>query len=195
MAFFVGDEYAYKILGKKTTRKEFLTGFKGPKWAARGAWEGTLFKGSLKESLHWSVFGNQIMLPLVAYSASKAQRGEMLATFGSEVIGWGTHGVLSLATTAALHLVPGFGMLPVGARAAIGSIAAGIVNTRVTERIHKGFTLLNSAERRIQRLEFGGDCQDTETASAMRMAAVRDMNSTMGARRRFLGNEALYFHG
>lgn len=85
-------------------------------------------------------------------------------------------------------------MIPLGGRATIAAFVAALPNIAVIDKMQRGLSLLSSSDRRIQRLEMGGDFQDSETAAALRMAAVRDMSSAMGMRRRYLGAEALYFH-
>lgn len=174
MAFFRDPKKAAKLLNAKTLAIEPV------KTAAT--------------TLRWSLMGNQIVLPLNAYLASKAAPGEALSVFTAETLGFGTHAVLSVATSSLLHIIPGFSMIPLGGRATIAAFVAALPNIAVIDKMQRGLSLLSSSDRRIQRLEMGGDFQDSETAAALRMAAVRDMSSAMGMRRRYLGAEALYFH-
>lgn len=51
---------------------------------------------------------------------------------------------------------------------------------------------MSNLDQNVRRIRMGGEYQDTATAQALRMAAARDMSSSFGSARRFLGREASY---
>ena len=68
-------------------------------------------------------------------------------------------------------------------------------NEWLRKSVFRGLRELRNLDRNIRRMEFGGRYEDTETAQAMRMAAVHEMNAAHQAGRTYLGQcEALLMH-
>lgn len=161
----------------------------------KNMWRTKMYGATVKESFHQAAMGMQLFIPVMAYSASKQAPGEKLSSFSAEMAGIGTHGLMSAGMGAVLSMLPGASMLPPGARAFAAVMLSSMPNLAITEGLNRGLNLMSSTERRIKRLEMGGGYEDSETSVAMRMAAVQAMNSAQGASRRYLGNEATFFHG
>lgn len=142
-----------------------------------------------------SVAGMGMFMPLFAYMAAKEPPGAKLASFGSEVAGLPLSYIVTPGITAAMSLIPGFSMLPIGARSMISVLATQFLITQpITQKINAGIRMANQYTNRKRSLEMGGGFRDSYTASESRMAAVTDMSSSFGARRRYLGNEARLLH-
>jgi hypothetical protein len=136
------------------------------------------------------------LMPLVAYSAGKAQRGEKLSTLASGTAGLATLPMMAGWGTNAFRLVaPTLGG-PAGAVAGFlaGALLSATPNEWLRSGVFRSMRLLTDRGRSLRRLEMGGDYRDTETAAAMRQAAVQEMTGTRQATRTWLGQEAAFLH-
>lgn len=150
---------------------------------------------AIRKSAPESVAGMGMFMPLFAYMAAKEPPGAKMASFGSELAGVPLSLVTTPFVTAACSAIPGFSMLPVGVRSFVGVLAAQfLVNQPITEKISNGIRKANQYTNRKRSLEMGGNFRDSYGASESRMAAMQDMSSSFGARRRYLGNEAALLH-
>lgn len=151
---------------------------------------------SITKSAPEAVSGMGMFMPVFAYMASKEAPGERLASFAPEVIGVGTAFLMTPAVTMAMHMIPGFGMLPPGVRSFAGVMTEQfVVNNQVTERLGRVIRQANQYTKRTRSFEMGSSFQDSRNAASMRLAAMQDMSAAFGASRRYLGNEARLLHG
>jgi hypothetical protein len=130
-------------------------------------------------------------LPFAAYDAAHQQRGERLPTLAGRTMGLTTLPAMSAAFASGLMLIPGIG--PVAA-CAIAPLAALYPNALFQKSLARGFRRMSNFERDVRHLEMGGNFQDSLSAKASRMSAINEMNGTMVASRRFLGQEAAILH-
>ena len=135
----------------------------------------------------------RMLIPLVGFSAAKAQRGEKLATMAS-----GTATLLAMPSTAWIAS-KGIAMVaggPVGFAANLIGVVllTSKPNEMIRHSIYRGMRYLQSFDRRVRRLEMGGRYTDSETNQALRMSGVQEMSAALGASRRYLGNEAALMH-
>ena len=131
----------------------------------------------------------KVLMPLVAYSAAKRERGEKLAELTSGTVGIATFPTMATAAGAVLKLVmPTFGG-PIAML--VGTV---LLTTEPNEWLRKSvfrsMRTLQGFDRQTRRLEMGGDFGDTETSRAWRMSAIREMGATHQAARSYLGREA-----
>ena len=131
----------------------------------------------------------KVLMPLVAYSAAKRERGEKLAELTSGMVGIATFPTMATAAGAVLKLVmPTFGG-PIAML--VGTV---LLTTEPNEWLRKSvfrsMRTLQGFDRQTRRLEMGGDFGDTETSRAWRMSAIREMGATHQAARSYLGREA-----
>lgn len=133
-------------------------------------------KAALKSTLLWST-------PAIAYTAGHSKRGELLSDVASRSAA--QIGVPVLAT--AIGAITGNPLL---------GLALGLLPTRGIERnLHGAVKMLTQLEQNTRRLEMGGSYQDTATSAGLRLRSVQEMSGSMGASRRYLGNEAAIFAG
>jgi len=135
--------------------------------------------------------GLMLGLPFAAADAARQKPGERLPTLAGRTMALTTFPVMSAAFATGLMLVPGIG--PVAA-AVLAPLAALYPNAMFGRSLARGFREMSQFSRNVRRLEMGGDYQDTLSAQASRMSAIQEMNATMAASRRFLGQEALFYH-
>jgi hypothetical protein len=135
--------------------------------------------------------GVTLFTPLIAYSAAHAQRGEELATFASETLGWYTNGIMATAITGVMSFIPGFAALKPGVRGLLGMLAALGPNAKLQEKMHRHLTFFSGMARQINRLEMG-EAADTEVSAASRIRAIQEMSSALTPSRRWLGHEATF---
>jgi len=124
--------------------------------------------------------GNLIAVPLIAFSVANTAPGERLATLAGETASLATTIPMAMALAALLPSVP----------VLVTTAAAGFASTWFAEHVNRAFSRLSKTERRVKRLEMGGNYQDTETAAQFRMSAAMDMSSAFQGRRTWLGREA-----
>jgi hypothetical protein len=133
-------------------------------------------------------------VPMIAYEAGHAQRGEVLPTALGRTVGLMTFPALSgalaaggaMAATALGLSVPG-----IGAFAVLASIYPDVM---IGNSINRSIRSLTAAGRQVHHLEFGGSFQDTDTARQMRNYALYEMSGATSASRRYLGQEAALMH-
>jgi hypothetical protein len=135
--------------------------------------------------------GLMVGLPFAAADAARQKPGERLPTLAGRTMGLTTFPIMSAAFATGLMLVPGIG--PVAA-AALAPLAAMYPNAMFGKSLARGFREMSQFSRNVRRLEMGGDYQDTLSAKASRMSAIQEMNATLVASRRFLGQEAVFYH-
>jgi hypothetical protein len=135
----------------------------------------------------------KILMPLIAYSASKAQRGEKLAELASGSAGLLTFPTMTNLTTGALKLVaPTIGGPVAWLAVTVGGILfANEPNAWLRKSVFRSMRTLRGFDRQTRRLEAGGHYQDTKTAAAWRSSALREMSSTHQSARAYLGREAV----
>jgi len=127
-------------------------------------------------------------VPQIAFSSLHMQRGEVLPTFAGNSLGIASYPVLSAVITPLARF-----MLPVGTTAAapvVGALLAVNAAYRVGLLTRQTVKYMQQFGYKLRHIEMGGDYKDTETALALRMRAVSEMNSAMSYSRRWLGNEA-----
>lgn len=150
---------------------------------------------AIAKSAPESVAGMGMFMPVFAYMSAKEPPGSKMASFGSELAGVPLSFVTTPFVTAACSAIPGFSMLPVGVRSFVGIMAAQFLMIQpLTERINGGIRKANQYTNRKRSLEMGVGFRDSYGASESRMAAMQDLSSSFGARRRYLGNEASLLH-
>lgn len=133
-------------------------------------------KAALKSTLLWST-------PGIAYAAGHSRRGELLPEIVSKSAT--TIGVPVLAT--AIGALTGNPLL---------GLALGLLPTeRLNRKLFGATRFLTQLETNARHLETGGSYRDTETAAALRFRSMSEMSGSMGASRRFLGNEAAILAG
>lgn len=147
--------------------------------------------------------GLTVGMPLAAFAAGQARRGEVLATAASESVGLLAYPGLAAGTTYGLGMVMNVGTLflpppfNVLARAGValgGLFLAAEMNRSLTGTVFTGFRELTKLDKNIRSLETGFGFKDTPEAQTCRLAAVRDMNSAFQPARAYLGQEARFFH-
>jgi len=147
-----------------------------------------------KQSTPWSELdwgdGALLGLPPITYANRRPPRGEFLAG----VTGW----TVGLVTTAGLcfSLAPALRFFaPIlrgpGSKVA-GALLVGYGALGLGKFAARSVRFMSNLDQNVRRIRMGGDYQDTATAQALRMAAARDMSSSFGSARRFLGREANY---
>ena len=141
--------------------------------------------------LRWGLGGAMIGLPFAAYDAANQERGEKLPTLAGRTLGLMTLPLTAGAFTSGLCLIPGIGP---GAAAIVGAVAALYPNARFQDVAARAFRRFSRLEQDVRRLEMGGRYVDSASAEASRMAAIQEMNATLVASRRYLGQEAAIFH-
>jgi len=124
-----------------------------------------------------------LALPIVAYEAGRAPVGEKLPAAEAAVTNMF---VLPAAKFGLGSLIGG----PLAGLAATFLPTAGL-----ERRIYHGLRAFSTLDRRVRRLECGGDYKDTETARVLRLRAMSEMSGAMAPARRMLGREAELMHG
>jgi hypothetical protein len=125
----------------------------------------------------------------VSFSASHAQRGEVLPTIAATSIGIASYPTLSyILNPAVKFLLPSvFGATGVAAMSSLVAVlpayGLGVAAAR-SVRYFKDFGY------KLRHIEMGGDYQDTATASNLRLRTVSEMSSAMSYSRKWLGQEA-----
>lgn len=140
----------------------------------------TFKEGTVRAGLKSTVL---VSAPMIAYAASRSQRGDMLADVS--------------AKTASLVGVPVFATA-IGAMTGnpVLGLALGLLPTQDFERrVYRSVRYFTQWERSSKRLETGGSYQDTDTAAALRLRSMQEMSGALGSTRSFLGREATFFHG
>lgn len=137
-----------------------------------------------KSGILWS-------MPLAAIELAGAKRGEITPTLAGKTVGMVSYSLLSGAITTGLAMIPG---INVGTAAFMAMMLAMYPNTKIESGITRAVRSLTNVGRQVRHLEFGGSYQDTETAYQQRQLAAQAIGSAMPAARRYLGQEALFFH-
>lgn len=131
---------------------------------------------------------------VLAYQTATAQRGEMVATAlgnGAALVAYpalsGTIAAGGALAAAALGVPP----VGVGLFAATAALYPEVwIGTQIT----KGVRALSREGRHLRELEFGAGYKDNPTNQALRSQALYEMSGASSAARRYLGQEALFFH-
>lgn len=137
-----------------------------------------------RSGILWSV-------PLTALELSVAQRGEIVPTMTGRAAGMVSYPLLSGAISAGLAMIPG---VNVATASMMAMFLAMYPNSAFESGISRSVRFLNDWGRQVRHLEFGGQYQDTETAFQQRQLAAQAITAAMPAARRYLGQEALFFH-
>lgn len=124
-----------------------------------------------------------LYVPAIAYAAGHAKHGELLAETAAKTAGWAIFPAARLVGAAALG------------NPLLGLASLFLPTAGMEKSIFRAVRTFSRFERQTRRLECGGDYQDTETASRLRLRAVRDMSGAMQPARRLLGQEAAFFNG
>jgi hypothetical protein len=124
-----------------------------------------------------------VYVPVIAYAAGHARHGELLAETAAKTAGWALFPTAKMAVGAALG------------NPLLGLALQFVPTAGIEKSIYRGVRALNHLEQNIRRLECGGDYQDTKTAANLRLRGVREMSGALQPARRFLGQEAAFFHG
>lgn len=139
-------------------------------------------------------FRNAAMLgmPPISYGLKHRPKGE----FAAYLVG-GTVGLTTLGL-GAFSLAPGFKFAaPIlggfGSKVA-SSLLVGFGSLGLGTFAARAVRTFANFDNDVFRIRMGGDYQDTTTAQALRFAAVRDIGSTLGNARSFIGREAMYLH-
>lgn len=135
--------------------------------------------------------GIMTALPFAAFDAAHQRKGERLPTLAGRTMAIATFPATSAAFASGLMLIPGIGP---AAACALAPLAALYPNALFQNSLARGFRKLSHYAQDVRRLEMGGNFQDSLSAKASRMAAINEMNGTMVASRRFLGQEAEIYH-
>ena len=143
------------------------------------------------EELNYSN-GALLGMPSISYSFKHKPRGE----FASFTAGW-TVGLVT-ATTGAFLLAPALRFsapLLSGPGSKVASaLLVGYGSIGLGKFAARAVRTFANFDYNVRRLRMGGNYQDSATAQALRYSAVRDMGSTMGNPRSFLGNEARFLN-
>jgi hypothetical protein len=140
-------------------------------------------------ALDMTVKGNLLSVPLVAFAAASAPRGERASRVAAETAGILAYPVMAAAIAA---LLPEGVLLTASVRATIAMLAAAMPNMAFVESANRVFSHVSRAEQRTLRIETGGNYQDSETAQAFRFNSVNEMSSAFQASRTWLGREAVF---
>jgi hypothetical protein len=137
----------------------------GDPWAAMGVLDDIIGPQNAK-----------MLMPIVAYSAGKAPRGEKLAELSSGLAGLTTFPWMTDACAAGLRfmLMPSIGG-PVGKLAILaGSIVlTNGPNEWLRKSVFRSVRTLQQFGRKTRHLEMGGNYRDTETSQAWRLSSLR----------------------
>lgn len=148
--------------------------------AAKSFWKG----------MQWGAEGSLVGLPMIALEAGMAQRGEVVPTTLGRTAGLVSYPAMSALTAAALGLAFG-SFTGVGL---VAGILAMYPDQLLQDSLIRGIRTVTDAGRQIRHLETGGSYQDSLLARNQRMNAIREMSGAHQVSRRFLGQEALFFH-
>jgi hypothetical protein len=139
----------------------------------------------------WGAGGNMLGLPFIAYEVGTAQRGEMLPTAAGRTMGLMTYPALSGVIAFGLAMIPGVNVATAG-------IAAGLMamypNGVLEDGMSRGIRAITDTAKQIRHIEMGGSYQDSQSAEQQRMRALQEMGGAMQTSRRWLGQEAVFFH-
>ena len=149
--------------------------------AGKGFYKGMRFAGA----------GLALAVPLAAFNAAHAPRGQMLSVAVGEGTGYISTALFAGAASAALCLIPGIG-LP--AAAILGTLAATGPGSYFGGTAARAFRMFSNINKSVRHLEMGGAYIDTENAQRQRFIAIQDMNASLIPGRRYLGQEALLMH-
>lgn len=146
---------------------------------------------SFAHGVHAGLDGSLWSIPLVAFSAAAAKRGEKLAAGTAAMASAATFPVIQGVVAAGLSLIPGIGPTSVVFLSMLGAAyPSSLVDNFVTRKI-RTFTQFGKEAR---TLEFGQNFQDSEFAATRRYIAQAEMAATIQSTRRFLGQEAQILH-
>jgi hypothetical protein len=140
------------------------------------------------QSQGYAFFGG---VPQIAFSTTRAQRGEVLSTIAATSVGIASYPTLSAVINPAVRFLLPFSIGATGT-AVLASMIAVIPAYQIGKAAMAGVRYFNSFGYKLRRIEMGGDYQDSATAQNLRMKAISDMSSAMSYSRRWLGNEAQF---
>lgn len=139
------------------------------------------------------IVGNNIIfgIPLIAFEAAHAGRGEQLPVLGGRLAGLAVTpaltGIASAGLTALIGLPP--------AAATIGALLiAGYAGYLIEKPLIKTFSYISKAAYHSRSVGFGGDVQDTVSAHKLRQRALRALAGGLPPAKQWLGQEALILH-
>jgi hypothetical protein len=141
--------------------------------------------------MRFGMIGSMVGLPMVAFELAKAKRGDLLPATAGAAVNMVSMPALTTAFASGLMLIPGIGPVAAGI---VGAFAATYPNARFQNFAARGVRQMTQVAQNVRRLEMGGQYQDTLAAQSARIAAVQEMNASAVATRRFLGQEAVFYH-
>ncbi len=130
-------------------------------------------------------------IAMIGFQASRVGRGGFVSSVIGQSLGIAAGVPLAGFAAAGACLIPGVGPL---AAAVIGEIFADYAELRFGSFLIKKIRIFTNLDKRVRHLEMGGNYKDTEVAQRQRLIAIQDMNSSLIAGRRYLGQEALLMH-
>lgn len=141
--------------------------------------------------VQWGADGSLFSVPLIAFSAATAQRGEKLSAATAAASSIATFPAIQGVIAAGLSLIPGIGQ---GGAIFLSMFAAaypsGLVDTFVSRSV-RTFSQFGLKQR---RLETGQSWVDTEFAAQTRYNAQMELSASIQSTRRYLGQEAQILH-
>lgn len=145
------------------------------------------------QQLRWESTQSLMGVSSVAFASARTHRGEVLPTSAATSVGLASFPALSAVIAPAVR----WGALPLSLGAgATGALAALIAIKPAFGLAHataKGIRWFRDIDYKLRHIELGGSYEDTSTAANLRMRSVRDMSSTFGNSRKWLGQEASYY--
>lgn len=148
---------------------------------------GGSFWGGLTSGASFGVAG----IGLVAYQASRSNRGGFVPAIVGQVGAIGVGSILAGVAASGFALIPGIG---IAAASVLGALLADYPEYAIGTWMGRKVRLFTDVNKKIRHLEMGGSYQDSQLAHRQRFIALQDMSSAMIPARRYLGQEALLMH-
>ncbi len=159
-------------------------------WALRAAAARTPVRRSFWQGMRWGAEGSMIGLPMIAMEAGLAQRGEVVPTIATRGIGMVAYPAMSGMISAGLTVL----FPEIRGAAFLGGILGMYPDALFQGGLLRVIRTAKDASRAVHHLEMGGTYQDSQLAQSQRTSALMEMSGTVGASRRYLGQEAALFH-
>jgi len=156
-----------------------MSGFGKLKYGAKRGWRMGAMGGGLMNTA------------MIGLQMATAQRGEVIPTLTTGVVGIVTYGVISSMITAGLMLIPG---INVGVATYLALGLAIPPEMKLEAKMMNGMKFLSGAGQQIRALHMGGGYNDTDNAIGRRREAIMEMSGASMPYRRYLGQEAKFLH-
>jgi hypothetical protein len=145
----------------------------------------------LRRGFRWGAEGTSFNIPIAAYAAATAPRGEKLAEGAGLAASSLAFPVIEAGATAVIAMIPGVGQ---GVAIVGGLLTAMGLSSPLEKGVSRLVRTLPEAGLRLRRLEMGGSLLFTEAAEQSQRQALYEMSGCFQAARRHLGREAELMH-